>query len=64
MADRPLVRVGSHGLLGEWERATCSVCGLLGELPWSLKGVHLLHRLAHRHTRDVHDGDVVREGWA
>ena len=65
MPDRPLVRVGSHGVLGDWERATCSRCGLLGEAKsLTAESRHRLASLAYRHARDIHDDDVDREDWA
>jgi hypothetical protein len=64
MPDRPLVRVGRYGVLGDWSQATCSRCGLLGDA-WAFtpKSRNRLAAVAYRHAGSVHDGDVDREGW-
>jgi hypothetical protein len=70
MPDRPLVRVGPYGVIGDWVQATCSRCGLLNEA--FVHGVDnalaqssgdRLRSVAYRHARDVHNNDVDREGW-
>jgi hypothetical protein len=63
MPDRPLVRVGPYGVLGDYEQVTCSRCGLLGSGPSSSIARNRLGNLAWNHARHVHDGDVDREGW-
>lgn len=68
MPDRPLVRVGPYGVMGDWERATCSVCGVLGDVvspagePDDVR-VDALKNRVWRHAMDIHAGDVYREGW-
>lgn len=63
MAERPLVRVGPVGVLGDWEQATCSRCGLLGTGSSSPIARTRLGNLAWNHARHAHDDDVDREGW-
>lgn len=70
---RPLVRVGAPILedlefgedvkIDEALVLACSDCGDLTD--WKDKGSrHLLQLAAYQHARDVHEGDVDREGWA
>ncbi len=66
MAERPLVRVGPVGPLGDWVQASCSVCDVLDQAVSavaSAKDRHRLTSIAYRHSQNVHDGDVDREGW-